>query len=81
VDFRGDVKELNRLGDQVVVGVTDDADLGKIAERKFGFEVDAAVYVGGVGFAAGDEVAAAQGTPHPGPLPWEGRGRRAERYR
>ena len=60
MDFAGDVKELNRFTDQVVVGVTDDSDLREVAEGKFAFDVDAAINVGRVGFAAGDEIATAQ---------------------
>ena len=43
---------LNRLGNQVVVRVADDFDLGEFANGQFAADVNAAVNVRRVGFAA-----------------------------
>ncbi len=48
------------LGDEVVVGVADDFDAGEFGDGELAANVDAAVNVGRVGFAAGDEVTAFQ---------------------
>ncbi len=46
------VKQSNRLGNQIVIGVTDDFNRGKIANRQFSRNINATVNVRRVGFAA-----------------------------
>ena len=49
---------LNRLGDQIVIGVASDAHVGKLAKRQVTAHQHPAVNVWCIGLATGDEVRA-----------------------
>ena len=47
-----------RFGDQIVIGVADDFDLGEFSDRQFPADINASVNVRRIGLAAGDQIVA-----------------------
>jgi len=56
-DERPQIKQLkNRLGNQIIIGVADDFDLGEFSHRQFPTHINASVNVRRIRLAARDEV-------------------------